>query len=165
MATFGNSAAPTADYPMSADRWVGSKFTLTEAADVTKVTGRFGSGSGTGDNMKAVIYADAAGSPGARMGVSAAAAGAAANTDVDFTLVVSLTAGDYWLGIVDDGGSAARLGNIAGSGSGRKEGLTYASPADPMGALDDAAVAFTFCVYATYTAAGGAPNMIFYLQA
>lgn len=157
MATFGNTAVPTSDAPCSTDRIWWYKTTLSVAADVTQVTAVFGfpgSGSVAGDNGKAVIYLDNAGAPGTRKGVSSAVAIPGGNSQtVNFPLVVSLPAGDYWLGIVTDSFNS-RIGYTSPGGvsGARNESLTYATPADPAGAPAATSTTDAFCVYATYTA-------------
>jgi hypothetical protein len=153
--TFGQTTPLSGSSPNSADRcWV-SKFTLSENGDVTKLTAFFdydaGNSSAAGDNVKAVIYADSSGSPGALMAASAGVAIGAGDQTVDFPVSVSLTAGDYWLGVVSDGFNSRVNAADGASGSyARKESLTYASPGDPFG-TPDATGTNTFGIYATYT--------------
>jgi len=154
VATFGQTSAGTASSPTSADRYWASKYTLTEDGDVTQVTAFFdfdAGNSSTAGTGKAVIYADSSGSPGALMGVSSAVSIPAGDQVVDFPLTVSLTAGDYWLGIVTES-FGPRLNEATGGSYVRKESLTYASPADPMGTASASGTA-NFAVYATYTTA------------
>ena len=155
MPTFGQTTPFTGSAPSSADRCWASKFTLSEDGDVTKVTAFFdydsGNSSNAGDNVKAVIYADSSGSPGALMAASAGVAIGAGDQTVDFTVSVSLTAGDYWLGVVSDSFNSRINSNLGAGGSyARKESFTYASPPDPFG-TPDATGATAFGIYATYT--------------
>lgn len=155
MPTFGRTTPYTSSAPNSTDRcWV-SKFTLSEAGNVTKLTAFFdydaGQSSAAGDNVKAVIYADSSGSPGALLAVSSGVAIPAGDQTIDFTVSVSLTAGDYWLGIVADS-TNSRI-NAQGGSSGnyaRQESLTYASPASTFG-TPAATGTNEFGIYATYT--------------
>lgn len=155
MPTFGQTTTGSGgSAPNSNDRYWASKFTLSEDGAVTKVTAFFdydaGNTSNAGDNGKAVIYADSSGSPGALVGVSSAVAIGAGDQTVDFPLTASLTAGDYWLGIVTDSFNS-RLHTFSWTGGNhvRKESLTYASPGDPMG-TPDATGSNIFGIYATY---------------
>lgn len=156
MPTFGQTTTGSGgSVPATTDRYWASKFTLSEDGAVTKVTAFFdydaGNTSSAGDNGKAVIYADSSGSPGALVGVSSAVAIGAGDQTVDFPLTASLTAGDYWLGIVTDSFNS-RLHTFSTTGGNyvRKESLTYASPGDPMG-TPDATGSNIFGIYATYT--------------
>lgn len=166
MATFGQTSAGTASSPSSADRYWASKYTLTEDGDVTQVTAFFdfdAGNSSTAGTGKAVIYADSSGSPGALMGVSSAVSIPAGDQVVDFPLTVSLPAGDYWLGIVTDS-FGPRLNEATGGSYVRKESLTYASPADPMGTASASGTA-NFAVYATYTPAATGATLLSWLRA
>jgi len=159
MATFGQTSAGSNSYPANGDRYIASKFTLSVAGDVTKVTAFFdfdaSNTSFSGDNGKAVIYEDSSGAPGALVAVSSAVSIPGGDQQIDFPVTVSLAAGDYWLGIVTDSFNS-RLNIFAFSGGSHvtKESLTYASPADPMG-TPGVTGSDIFAIYATYTPAGG----------
>lgn len=164
MATFGQSGTGAGSAPNSSDRYWATKFASFPGGDITKMTAAFGfdgGGSGGGDSCKAVIYADSAGAPGALIGVSTGVAVPAGDQVIDFPLTVTgLAAGTYWLGIVCNGFNS-RLSEFATSGgnSVRKESLTYASPANPMGAAS-ATGNLIYTVYATYTPSGGGGSLV-----
>jgi hypothetical protein len=149
MATFGNTTAGGDTFPCSNDRALVSLFTLTEDGDLTQVNCRFSSGSTAGCNFKGLVYADSSGSPGARLGVGAATAVPAGGGVIASSITLSLSAGSYWLGYVTDSFQAEAEIETTGTLQ-RKEGLTYASPADPFGTPDGSST--EVCVYATYTA-------------
>jgi hypothetical protein len=149
VATFGNTTAGGDSFPCSNDRALGSKFTLTEAGNVTAVNCRFDVTSTAGANYKGVIYNDSAGSPGSRVAVGAATAVPAGGGVVASSITASLSAGDYWLVSVTDSFQSIYEIELTGV-SQRKEAFTYASPADPFGTPDGSST--ELCIYATYTA-------------
>ncbi len=152
MPTFGDTTAGGDSFPLSDGRGLLSKFTLTEAGDVTQMNVRLTSVNG-GAVSKALIYADSAGAPGALKAASASTA--LANGDQAFTVTVSLTAADYWLGLVSDGITSTEVVcDVVAAGLQRKEGVSYAAPDDPFGTPDASGDA-RLNVYATYTASGG----------
>jgi len=157
VATFGKtspSVGSSVSVPNNTDRLWATKYTLSEDGDVTQVSAFFDydstETSNSGDTGKAVIYADSGGSPGALVGVSSAVSIPAGDQQVDFPLTASLAAGDYWLGIVVDSFNSRVNRAATGYSSIRKEGLSYASPADPMGTPDATGV-IGVSVFATYT--------------
>jgi len=158
--TFGQTSPLVASGNSSPnqDGWYwATKFTLAEDADVESLTVFFdfdsSQVSNSGSSGKAVIYADSSGSPGALKAVSSAAAIPAGDVAVTFACVATLPAGDYWLGIVCNSSESRVNNSNTGGNYVRKQDLTYASPADPMGTPDATGTA-TFAVFASYTPAG-----------
>jgi len=128
---------------------------MPSAGSVTKVTAFFDYDAGNSSgacNAKAVLYADSSGSPASRIAVSSAVAVGTNDQTVDFPVSASLSSGPFWVFIVTDDVGLNRLNLVAFSGGsgGRKEGLTYASPADPIGTLD-ATNASIYGIYVTYS--------------
>ena len=155
MATVGPTSPGTSSAPNLADRGWGNTLTFPSAATLDKVTVFFDYDAGNSSgacNAKVVIYADSSGAPGARVAVSSAVAVGSNDQTVDFTFGISVSAATYWFVVVTDDAGTNRLNIVAFSGSSsiRKEGLTYASPADPMG-TPDATGAISHGIYATYT--------------
>ena len=91
------------------DRKEVSKFTAPQAGNVFKLTGYMsGLGAGSGSQpVRAVIYADSGGNPGALLGVSNAVTITAGQAwgwvDFTFPSAVSIQAGTVWLGILTAG--------------------------------------------------------------
>jgi hypothetical protein len=163
MATFGRTDTGNNTSPISNDRYWASKFTLSEAADVTSMSANFDSTSSAGTNGKFVIYDDdgASNLPGTRLAVSSAFSIPAGASEQSASCTVTLAAGDYWLGLVCDSFTAVLRTQTATGTSIRKESLTYATPADPMGTPDDSDVGSEFCIFATYSLTGSPNNRQF----
>lgn len=158
MATFGNTGVESSSFPMTDDRVYTTRFTLSEAGTVTKLTARVTSdgGGGTGGNWKGVIYSSTSNSPDALLGVTAAVSISATDVWVDLTFSssVELAAGDYFLGVV--GGNSSFNTRLSTGGSGHDSeaqvsGFSYASPPDPWGTTSNTYDARA-SIYATYTA-------------
>lgn len=157
MGTFGRTTVGANDFNthLGNEKYV-SKFTLTEAADVSKLTAYVG---GVSAAARGVIYADSGGAPGALLGESAATSH---NTtpqwrDYAFAAPVRLAPGDYWLGLHF---SAAMVGGDFYNGDeaslGRKNTDTYTDgAADPFGT--PTTINGEFSVYATYELADTTP--------
>ena len=83
-----------------------SKFTAPQAGNVVKVTGYVsGLGAGSGSQpVRAVIYANSGGNPGALLGVSNAVTVTAGQAwgwvDFTFPTAVSVSAGTVWMGYI-----------------------------------------------------------------
>src|SRR2546425_3328807 len=99
----GTTTAYNSTLPVYADNKWGNRYTLSEQGSFTKISGYLdgrGPGSG-GEVLRALIYADSGGTPGALRAASATvtiADGQAARW-VDFSIspAVTLQPGDYWL--------------------------------------------------------------------
>lgn len=135
-----------------------SQYTLSEDADVTKLTiyiNNFGSTC----NGKGLIYTDSGDAPNTRMGVSNPVS--ILDTQggwLNFTFAspVSLTAGEYWMGIVCDVEmNAVDVALSGGDGAGREwHSGEYASPPNPFGSVE-AENSYAIAIYATYSPTGG----------
>jgi hypothetical protein len=154
VARFGDDSAGASSFPCSSDRALLSLFTLTEAADVTEIVCIFEATTTAGCSFKGLIYADAGGTPGARIAVGAATAIPAGASTTASACVVTLAAGDYWLGLVTDG-FEARMQCDASGGLSRMEAATYASPAGTWTQSGTGSARLN--VYAEYTAVPSGP--------
>ena len=154
MARFGDETAGADTFPCSGDRALLSRFTLTEAGDLTEIVARFDAASTAGASIKGLVYSDNAGTPQTRLAVGAAVAVPAGGGLVSSALTVSLAAGEYWLGFVADSFQAVAQCDAAG-GLSRMEGTTYASPAATW--IQAGTSAARLNVYAEYTAAATEP--------
>lgn len=135
-----------------------SKFTLTEAGSVTKLTIRLKSSSGT-HNAKGVIYDDngVGAIASTNLGVTAAASYGTTISWVDltFSTPIELEPGDYWIGFVmqsdsdtfgyeDEAGLTDR-DNANSGGYANPSTFNYGGTYTPQ----------QICIYATYTPSGG----------
>ena len=118
---------------------VSGPYNVPTPAAVSKLTGYL-AGGGQDTQMRAVIYADNSGAPGAFVGVTTAVtvfAGAAPNwVDFPFPSAVSIAPGDYWIGYWVDtpGAQVAYYDSVAGAE--RSAGAAYSAvdnPPDPFG--------------------------------
>lgn len=155
--TVGKTTIGASNNKLAANLKSGNKVTLTQQARVTKISAYLdGNGTGNGSQLvRAVIYADSSGAPGARKAVSAEvsiAKGRAAGW-VDFTIspAVVLPPGDYWL-VLHSGATAniiRRFGDTL-SGAERNNTDTYSDgAADPFGTPTTGN--WSWSTYATYT--------------
>lgn len=136
LASFGQKTPGTGSSPTQDGRWWGSKFTLTEGANIRRAVAFFdfdaGNTSNGGDSAKVAIYADNAGTPGALVAVSSAVAVPGGDVAVEFPISGWLPAGDYWPGVVNNGLQSRLNSTTTGGLYVRQQDLTYASPANPM---------------------------------
>ena len=157
MATFGNAGNfDTGMWLYNAGMGV---FTLSESGYVSKITaGCVVPGGGT-CNAKAFIYDDdgSGSAPGTLKGVTAVTELSGAVEmwyDFTFASAVSLTSGNWYLGVVrDTEGSSSVLHNTDTTATYYYGEISYSSPESPCPALtyDDSR---EFCIYATYTDEG-----------
>ncbi len=164
--TFGTTNPGASTDTASSDLKEVSKFTAPAAVSVFKLTGYLsGLGAGSGSQpVRAVIYADSGGSPGALLGVSNAVtitAGSAWSwVDFTFPTSVSVPAGTVWMGYIagttsdltqlryDTAANDMRFNlNAGGYGSG---------PTNPFGTPNLSNKHYS--LYATYSTAGGGNN-------
>lgn len=151
MAVFGNeNVEVTQDYP-GTEYLCLCKFTLPVNGLVSKLTGYWRSGAYP-RHAKGLIYADSAGYPGARVGLTPEVdvEGTWGWKDWTFPSPLDLAAGDYWLGYISDENTAFRKVGGAANQLTKKEVLGgYASPPAtyPGGG---AQTAEEMSVYATY---------------
>ena len=154
MATFGKLTNGANQTQNTNDRATVSKFTLSEAGSVTKLTIRCWVGTNA-RNAKGVIYADSGGAPGALQGetnqVSVSNTSEQAN-DFTFATPVAVTALDWWLGIIWDADAAPDdfyVSHDATVNERQRVNITYPTAPDPFGA--PTATQGPLDVYATYT--------------
>jgi PKD repeat protein/glucose/arabinose dehydrogenase len=159
--TFGTTTPGTSVDTATANYKVASRYTAPSAGTVSKVTGYIsGLGAASGSQpVRAVIYADSGGNPGALLGVSnqvSIAAGQAWGwVDFTFPSAVSVTAGTVWIGYI--AGTTSDLTQLRYdplTNDMRYNANTYSSGAsNPFGT--PATVGFHYSIYATFTPAGG----------
>jgi hypothetical protein len=159
MATFGYSAG-VATNGLWGYGVMGSKYTLSEAGLVSRLSVHCRNFS-TDFDMKGLIYAadGAGGKPGTRMGVSSAVTvlnGFDGTKDLDFAVPFDLSPGDYWLmsHTTTCGVNQAQYCAATGGTSWWADGSagTYASPPAPWSFASEGSQPDTrLNVYATYT--------------
>jgi PKD repeat protein len=160
-ATFGTTTPGTQTDTASANYKEVSKFTAPSAGTVVKVTGYVsGLGAASGSQpVRAVIYANSGGNPGALLGVSNAVTINAGKpwgwVDFTFPSAVSISAGTIWIGyIAGTTGDLTQLRYDPVAADLRYNVNNYASGAsNPFGT--PATIGFHYSIYATYTPAGG----------
>lgn len=159
---FGNLRPFGSSSPNSDNRAWLSKFTATVNMSVSAAVAHFGYDSANtndaGDTCKVVIYADSAGAPGALIGVSSAVAVPGGYQQVSFPISCTVPIGDFWMGVVSNSFHSRINYRAGGTASVRKESLTYASPADPMG-TPDATSDSDYGLYLIYTEAPSGPQL------
>jgi hypothetical protein len=137
------------------DRFV-QKFSLSDNAQVSKLT-YYVKGDGTASQVaKAIIYADSSGSPTALMGqgseVTVRGGQAAGWVSFPFANTISLTPGNYWIGLIR--GDTASTIDVATDKSGGTEAFapdTYSDGAmNPFGTVKGTST-YSLSGYATYT--------------
>lgn len=154
MATFGNTSTTNNTYWADLDYKAASKYTLSEAGTVSKLTAYARKVTGTGVARFFIQAADGSGGgPGTLLGVTVEASvssGTLSWIDAAFSTGVELTAADYWLG-VHCGGGLEVVGNEGGTPAPGRYGTdTYSDgTAAAWGALDTYNV--SWCIYATYS--------------
>lgn len=130
-------------------------FSVAEGGDVTKLSVycRFFGGPSYG--IRAAIYANASGSPGAKLAESGSEATVAAAGWIDVPLAYTFVAGSYflvvWQTAADLGGFAYDAGTTGQTHS-RETGATYPTWPDPF--ASDHSYDNKVSIYATYTASG-----------
>jgi hypothetical protein len=156
-ATFGNTTAGDDQVGVTGDGVFTSKFTLSEAGSVSKLTARVQAVGGT-HHLKGMIYDDN-GTSAYALTIQGVSNEQDITTtrgwfDLTFATPVSLAAGNWWLGIVfqttndkfDEDYTGSLIKDNLDSGG-------YASPGDFHFATNVAGE--QVCIYATYTAGGG----------
>lgn len=157
VATFGKTTVGGSADRFLADRKRVSRYALGTAGSVTKLSIYLAPTGVTGQQaLKGVIYADAGGAPGALLGTSNElvfhGSDAAGWYELTLPTPLSLTAGNYWIGVITGASS-----NVAGfrydavSASRVYNANTYTSgPTDPFGPIGGTDSEQT-SLYATYT--------------
>lgn len=125
----------------SDNRMYVSKFTLASSGTMTELHGWFNASGGfVGNQVKLVIYADSAGSPGARKANTSAISLPNGDTHAQQTgFSVALAAGDYWIGWVNPVGPITGFSygeNTGGTHKGKTSGANFTTPDDPFGSTD-----------------------------
>ena len=149
MATFGQTNNTGASSESATNFKEVSKFTLTEAGTVNKLS--MYCTTGTTGTFTTVIYADSSG-PTTRLAVGAEITIVAADgiswKDSAISPGVALTAGDYWLGFVAKDDFSYYKHIVTGNRKYKAE--TYStSPANPFGSVDGTDD-LEITIYATY---------------
>ncbi|MEA2209267.1 MAG: hypothetical protein QOF54_1744, partial [Solirubrobacteraceae bacterium] len=157
-ATFGKTTVGASSDSFLADRKRVSRYALTTAGTVTKLSIYLAPTGATGQQvLKGVVYADSSGAPGALLGISEQltfkSTNAAGWYDLALASPLKLAAGNYWIGIIT-GATSSIAGFRYTSVSGARDynANTYTSGAsNPFGTpTTDAEQA---SLYATYTTA------------
>lgn len=162
MATFGDTTVGGDTKNVAADEAIVGKFTLSELGNVSSISIHCRTSSGTG-NIKGLIYADSAGTPGSRLAVGAVVGITTSAGWAVSTLTVQLAAGDYWIGCVSDVAIIVSEDSLGGAQTALKTSFTYASPADPFGSETSNDDGFQINCYGTYEVpTTGVP--VFYLR-
>jgi PKD repeat protein/glucose/arabinose dehydrogenase len=159
--TFGTTTPGAGTDTASADLKEVSKYTAPSAVSVFKLTGYVsGLGAGTGSQpVRAVLYADSGGNPGALLGVSNAVTIVAGRAwgwvDFTFPTAVSVPAGTVWMGYI--AGTTSDLMQLrydTSTGELRYNANPYTSgPSNPFGSATLSNKHYS--LYATYSTAGG----------
>lgn len=119
MATFGNTNEDVnnGSTGLTPEFLMVCKYTLTENGYISKLSIYTKIDVGLSFNMKGVIYSDNSGAPNALQGSASNVTNVNSTTlawyDLNFSSVISLTAGVYWLGVVgqsDWGGNQFAVG-------------------------------------------------------
>jgi hypothetical protein len=154
--TFGKTSVGASSDKFLADRKRVSRYALTSAGSVTKLSIYLAPTSTTGQQvLKGLIYADSSNAPGALLGTSEQLTYKNTNSagwyDLVFSSPVKLAVGNYWIGVITGATSNVagfRYDSVAASRDYNTN--TYTSgPTNPFGSVTiDAKQA---SLYATYT--------------
>jgi subtilisin family serine protease len=156
--TFGKATIGASTDAGTADWKRVCTFALGQDASVSKLTiylARYSSGQQV---LRGVIYADSGGAPGALLATSSEVTFGSSATagwyDLPFSIPVALSAGTYWIGLIDGATTnviALRYDSVTASSAVAPD--TYADgPSDPFG-TPSRYDAEQLSIYATYTAA------------
>jgi subtilisin family serine protease len=160
--TFGQTNIGPSSDSMVADRKRVSRFQLTVAGSVSKLTMYLAPTATSGQQViEGVMYGDQGGVPGPLLGVSNQltfhSTDPAGWYDLSFPSAVALQPGTYWIGVISGGTSVVtgfRHTSVAGARA--LNGNSYASgPSNPFGAASIDGEQMS--VYATYTNTGPPP--------
>ena len=155
--SFGLTTIGSVNTAFGPDKKRVSKYTLSEAGDVSKLT-LYLAGAGVAGTqvVRGVIYADATGEPGALLATTSEISGTGSDPgawrDLPFASPVRLAAGNYWLGFIS-GPTTSVLKFYFDEyvGAYRTNTDTYADgPTDPFGGGTTAYLR-NISIYATYT--------------
>jgi len=153
MPTFGKTDIGGNDYACSTGRIRGSRFTLSEAATVTKISACLFASSGTVSAKVGIYDVDGSNDPNNLVAVSDEVNGidTTPNTWYDFTISAELSAGEYYL-TMESSGDVEWYGDAVGErhwSATRTYGDAWFDPFQSNGSS-----ALEYSIYATYTAAG-----------
>ena len=159
MPIFGETTRGGDTFPVSDDRALVTRFSLSEDADVTEVAMWFATDSTAGSFAKFIVHNDNAAEPGTREYVSAAAAIPAGGGLVTWAVgpgELTLQPGNYWLGLVATN-FTGRHNQINGSGVTRmmNGSYSYSSPPADWDRPGDIDYDNTLSAYVTYDVGGG----------
>jgi PKD repeat protein len=156
--TFGVTTPGTKTDSATADTKEVTKYTAPQAGNVTKLTGYLsGLGSASGSQpIRAIVYADSGGVPGARLGVSNAVTISAGRAwgwvDFTFPSAVPVSAGTVWMGYIAGTKTdlvQMRFDQVSGSMRFNKNSGGYAAGAtNPFGSATSSNK--NYSLYATY---------------
>ena len=170
MATFGDTAEAVggASNGWGTGEMVFRKFTLAEAGDVESISAYLKSGpSSSPQAFRLALYADSSGTPGGLRGVTSEGAvldtqTAYAWSTLSLPAPVSLSAGDYWLGVwLGDWYNSVDIAyGAASGGTGFWQGdVIYSSAGNPENPwVGGSGMTETLLFYATYTPASSAQD-------
>lgn len=155
MPSFGKTDIGGTTDPLPSSNEIVCKYTLSEAGDVSKLTMYVDGNPNGAAKIKGIIYSDSSG-PNVFLGAtneSSISVGQAAGwIDLTFSSSISLTAGDYWLGI-HCGGTTTFNAYYDAVGSRVYKNQAYSSgQLNPFGAPTGSDTK-TYSMYATYTPA------------
>jgi iron transport multicopper oxidase len=154
--TFGKTSVGASSDKFLADRKRVSRYALTSAGSVTKLSIYLAPTSTTGQQaLKGLIYADSSNAPGALLGTSEQLTYKNTNSagwyDLVFSSPVKLAVGNYWIGVITGATSNVagfRYDSVAASRDYNTN--TYTSgPTNPFGSVTTDAKQAS--LYATYT--------------
>jgi hypothetical protein len=158
--TFGKTSIGASSDTFSANRKRVSAYTLPVAGAVSKLSVYLAPTGTSGQQLlQGVLYADAAGKPGALLGASSQltfqSTGAAGWYDLDFPTPLNLAAGTYWIGLISGAGGGVagfRYDTVAASRDWNANTFT-SGPSDPFGTpiVDGEQMS----LYAGYSPTGG----------
>jgi PKD repeat protein len=163
--TFGTTTPGTSTDSASVNLKEVSKYTAPQAGSVLKLTGYLsGLGAGSGSQpVRAVLYADSGGNPGALLGVSSPVTITAGRAwgwvDFTFPAPVAIQAGTIWMGYI--AGTVSDLTQLRYDTSlgelrwNVNSGGYAAGPSNPFGSANISNIHYS--LYATYTSSSGAP--------
>lgn len=130
MPIFGDNTPGSDTFPMSDGRAVASVFTLTESANVTSIWAYFEASTTAGANMRGFVASDGGGSPGTILIVGPSTPIPAGGGWVQCVITGTLTAGNYYIGLVtnDGGGHSTAQADTGGAMAMANGSFSFASP-------------------------------------
>lgn len=162
MATFGNTAAPTAYGNLGDSGVIALRFQLTEDGTVTQISAYL-EHAGAGANCKLAIYSDKAGPFPDALQVGSNDLFVTAAGLYNFAVNKSLAAGYYWLAAFL-GDADSFIGTIVGAPTPYYKVLAYGAWPDTYPADAAAADPQVLCIYATYTPAAAAKPLVTHVR-